>query len=226
MHDRSVDCRLSFSEVVQQYNLKYLVKLNKTPTDYFQTCTEAYGEDCIHVSFVFRWHKNSVKNVKCGRQWTTWMTFHFKNWRKKPDCSNRLSTRCLNDTWICEHWQRQWMENFAEDFNLKNVCAKLLSMVPTLEQKKFRKFLPLVYSNLWTQTFFRKKHSLWCNLDLPVWAWDKNGSQCTEKHCRRQDWRKYVKASPNSKLCYLFFDIKSIILEKWVPEVITVNQHY
>jgi hypothetical protein len=43
------------SKVEQRVAIKFLIKLNKTPTECFRMLTEAYGADC--TSRAFEWHK-------------------------------------------------------------------------------------------------------------------------------------------------------------------------
>jgi hypothetical protein len=45
------------SKVEQRVAVKFLVKLNKTPTECFRMLTEAYGADCKSRARVFEWHK-------------------------------------------------------------------------------------------------------------------------------------------------------------------------
>jgi transposase len=45
------------SKVEQRVAVKILVKLNKTPTEYFRMLTEAYGADFMSRARVFEWHK-------------------------------------------------------------------------------------------------------------------------------------------------------------------------
>jgi hypothetical protein len=43
------------SKVEQRVAVKFLVKLNKTPTECFRMLTEAYGADCMSRARVFEW---------------------------------------------------------------------------------------------------------------------------------------------------------------------------
>jgi hypothetical protein len=45
------------SKVEQRVAVKFLVKLNKAPTECFRMLTEAYGADCMLCARVFEWHK-------------------------------------------------------------------------------------------------------------------------------------------------------------------------
>ena len=48
----------------QRINLKFLVKLRKSPTECFKLLTEVYGEDVMSRPRVFEWHKR----FKSGRK--------------------------------------------------------------------------------------------------------------------------------------------------------------
>ena len=44
-------------KIEQRINLKFLVKLNKTASESFQTITENYGEECVLRTRAFEWYK-------------------------------------------------------------------------------------------------------------------------------------------------------------------------
>ena len=44
-------------KIEQRINLKFLVKLNETPSKSFQTLPEVYGEEGMSRAPVFEWHK-------------------------------------------------------------------------------------------------------------------------------------------------------------------------
>lgn len=58
-----------------------------------------------------------------------------------------------------------------------------------------------------------------------VLIWDKTAVSVLENILTARE-RTFDKASPSLWSCYLFFYIKDAIMEYWVPNGVTVNQHY
>ena len=44
-------------DIEQRYAIKFCVKLNKSATEIFVSLTEAYGDDTLSRTMVFKWHK-------------------------------------------------------------------------------------------------------------------------------------------------------------------------
>ena len=55
---------VSSSRMKQQINLKFLVKLRKTPIECFKLLKEVYGEDVMSRTQIFEWHKHFWKGRK------------------------------------------------------------------------------------------------------------------------------------------------------------------
>ena len=55
---------VSSSRIKQQINLKFLVKLRKTPTECFKLLKEVYVEDVVLRMQIFKWHKDFEKGHK------------------------------------------------------------------------------------------------------------------------------------------------------------------
>ena len=58
------DATVGNTRMEQQINLKFLVKLRKSPTECFKLLTEVYYEDVMSRPRVFEWHKR----FKSGRE--------------------------------------------------------------------------------------------------------------------------------------------------------------
>ena len=58
------DATVGNTRMEQRINLKFLVKLRKSPTECFILLTEVYGEDVMSRPKVFEWHKR----FKSGRE--------------------------------------------------------------------------------------------------------------------------------------------------------------
>lgn len=54
----------------------------------------------------------------------------------------------------------------------------------------------------------------------------QNGSQCTEKRVVPQMKKAWQSKSKFRAMLIVFFGIKGVIMENWVPNGVTVNQHY
>ena len=55
---------VSSTKMEQRINLKFLVKLKKTPTECLKLLKEVYGEDMMSRTQIFEWHKR----FKHGRE--------------------------------------------------------------------------------------------------------------------------------------------------------------
>ena len=60
---RAVGCdeTVSSSRMEQRINLKFLVKLRKTPTECFKLFKEVYSEDVVSRTQIFEWHERFKK---------------------------------------------------------------------------------------------------------------------------------------------------------------------
>ena len=63
---RTVVCyeTVSSSRMKKRINLKFLVKLKKTPTECFKLLKEIYGEDMLSKTQIFEWDKRFEKGCK------------------------------------------------------------------------------------------------------------------------------------------------------------------
>ena len=51
--------------IKQRYAIKFCVKLNKSATETFASLTEAYGDETLSRSMIFKWHKAFRGPRKC-----------------------------------------------------------------------------------------------------------------------------------------------------------------
>ena len=115
-----------------------------------------------------------------------------------------------------------------EDLNMKKVCAKMVPRVLTPEQKERRKECCVdILQQLDADP----------NLFHKVITCDETWIFQYDPETKRQSMHWKTPSSPRMKkarqskskfkaMLIVFFDIKGVILEEWVPEGTTVNQHY
>jgi hypothetical protein len=51
-------------EIEQRVNIKFFVKLKKTPTETFCVLREVYGKDALSKARVFAWHKRFSEGIE------------------------------------------------------------------------------------------------------------------------------------------------------------------
>ena len=68
--------------IKQRYAIKFCVKLNKSATETFASLTEAYGDETLSRSMIFKWHKAFRGPRKCWRKPSFWKTDLLNKWSK------------------------------------------------------------------------------------------------------------------------------------------------
>ncbi|XP_039610931.1 protein GVQW3-like [Polypterus senegalus] len=180
-------------KVEQRVNLKFLVKLNKTPTECFQMLTGAYGEYCMSRARVFEWHKrfsegreNVEDNERPGRPSTSRTEENVEKIRQMVRKDRRLSVRMIAET-INIDKDTAW-KILREDLNMKKVYAKLVPRVLTPERKECRKKFGPTFCSKLRRSFFKKSSHVFkpgsCSTRM---IQKQNDSQCTGKHCHHQE---------------------------------------
>ena len=128
----------------QGVNIKFLVKVKKSATETFQLLTEAYGEDCMSRARVFVWHKlfselrESLKDdERPGRPRTAIPDDNIENVWDVIRKDWRSGVRAVAEEVSLD--RESVRRNLREEFNMKNVCAKVVPKVLSVEQKERRK---------------------------------------------------------------------------------------
>ena len=120
--------------IEQKINLKFLVRLGKTPTETFNLLQEVYGDATMSRTRIFEWHKRFREgredvedDPKSGRPTTSRANENVERVREKVRNDRRLTVRMIADE-LSMNSERVW-RIITEDLGMRKVCAK---MVPRL----------------------------------------------------------------------------------------------
>ena len=103
---RAVGCykTVSISRLEQRINLKFVVKLKKTPTECFKLLKKIYGEDVMSRTQIFEWRKRFEKGredvedyPKTGRPSTTRTDGNITRVNQLVRSDRRLTVRIISD---------------------------------------------------------------------------------------------------------------------------------
>ena len=120
--------------VKQRINLKFLVRLGKTPTEALKLLQEVYGDDMMSRTRLFEWHrrfkegrkevKNDHRSVRPSASRTD---ENVKCVRKKVRSDCRLTVRMIANE-LDMNSERVW-RIITKDRRMRKICTK---MVPRL----------------------------------------------------------------------------------------------
>lgn len=124
-------------KIEQRINLKFLVKLKKSPTECFQLLKEVFGDNCMSRTQVFEWHKRFVEgrevvedDERSGRPVTSRTDENIQKINKIVRRDRRLSVRMIADmTNIDRETIRKILH---EDLQMTKVCAKMVRTTRSL----------------------------------------------------------------------------------------------
>jgi histone-lysine N-methyltransferase SETMAR len=221
------------SKIEQRINLKFLVKLNKTATESFRMLTEVYGEECMSRARVFEWHKRFCEgredvedDDRSGRPCTSKTDENVQKVEEIVRNDRRLSIRMIAEM---VHIDKETVRQILHDnLNMTKVCAKVVPRLLTPDQKENRKRICAeILEQIEANPNFLE-NVITCD---ETWIFQY------DPETKRQSMHWKTPSSPRLKkarqskskfkaMLIVFFDIKGVLLEEWVPDGATVNQHY
>ncbi|KAL4098417.1 hypothetical protein QTP88_023036 [Uroleucon formosanum] len=220
-------------KIEQRINLKFLVKLGKSATESFNLLTEVYGDSVLSRPRVFEWHKR----FREGREEVE------DNQRVVRPCSSKTNDNISKINEIVRKDRRLSIRMIAEmvnidketvrqilhdELNMTKICAKMVPKNLTLEHKDGRRQICVdILEQMENERDLLKK----------VITCDETWIFQYDPETKRQSMHWKTSASPKLKkarmsksklkaMLIVFFDIKGVIMTKWVPQGQTVNQHY
>ena len=129
--------------IEQRINLKFLVRLGKTPTETFNLLQEVYEDATMSRTRIFEWHKRFREgredvedDPKSGRPTTSRTNENVERVREKVRSDRRLTVRMIADE-LSMNSERVW-RIITEDLGMRKVCAKMVPRLPNDGQKENR----------------------------------------------------------------------------------------
>ena len=129
--------------IEQRINLKFLVRLGKTPTETFNLLQEVYGDATMSRTRIFEWHKRFREgredvedDPKSGRPTTSRTNENVERVREKVRSDRRLTVRMIADE-LSMNSERVW-RIITEDLGMRKVCAKMVPRLLNDGQKENR----------------------------------------------------------------------------------------
>lgn len=124
----------------QRYAIKFCVKLGKSATETFDMIKQAYPDDALARSGVFRWHKafsegreEVADEDRAGRPSTSTNTDNVTRVSKVLNSDRRLSIRLIPQ--MLNLPKSVVHDIVTEHLNMRKVCAKMVPKVLTDDQK-------------------------------------------------------------------------------------------
>ena len=120
--------------VEQQFNLKFLVHLGKTPTEALNLLQEVYGDDTMSRTRLFEWHRRFKEgrekvedDCRSGRPFTRRRDENVERVRQKVWSDRRLTVGMITHE-LSMNSEKVW-RIITEGLGMRKICAK---MVPRL----------------------------------------------------------------------------------------------
>ena len=216
----------------QRTNLKFLVRLGKSPTEAFKMLQLVYGDETMARSSVFEWHKrfrDGLEEVedtaRSGRPSTSRTEENVDRVRQMIRNDRRLTVRIIADS-LSINRDCVW-KILTEDLGMRKICAKMVPKLLNDDQKERRvQVCEDIIERLETEP----------NLLAKVITGDESWVFEYDPEIKRQscEWKSPGSPRPQkarqsrSKIKLLliaFFDIRGIVHAEFLPQGQTVNQH-
>lgn len=217
----------------QRINLKFLIKLKKTPTECYKLLKEAYGENTLSRARVFEWCKrfsegreSTEDDQRPGRPVSVSTPETVAKINQIVRGDRRTNIRMIAETVNAD---KETVRRILHDeLNMKKVCAKLVPKNLTPEQKLVRhQICSDVLERLVEEPGLLEK-IITCD---ETWIFQY------DVETKRQSMHWKTPSSPRMKkarmskskfkaMLIVFFDINGVVMTEWVPEGQTVNQTY
>ena len=129
--------------VEQQNNLKYLIRLGKTPTEAVKLLQKVYGNDTMSRLCLFEWHRKFKEgreevedDHRSGRPSTSRTDENVERVTQKVRSDRRLTVRMIADE-LGMNSERVW-RIIAEDLGMREICEKVVPRLLSKGQKERR----------------------------------------------------------------------------------------
>ena len=218
--------------IEQRINLKFLVRLGKTPTETFNSLQEVFGDATMSRTRIFAWHKRFREeredvedNPRSGRPTTSRTNENVERVREKVRSDRRLTVRMIADE-LNMNSERVW-SIITEDLRMRKVCAKMVARLLNDGQKENR--VQVCQDIL-------KQLEITPDLLSRVVTGDESWIFEYDPLTKRQSFEWKSASSPRSKkarlfkskikvMLIVFFDVHGIVHLEFLPQSQTINQN-
>ena len=129
--------------VEQQINLKFLVRLGKTPTETLKLLQEVYGDDTMSRIRLFEWHRRFEEgreevedDRRSGRPSTSRTHENVEGVIQKVRSDRHLTVRMIADE-LGMNSEKVW-RIITKDLGMRKICAKMVPRLLNEGQKERR----------------------------------------------------------------------------------------
>ena len=219
--------------VEQQFNLKFLVRLGKTPTEALKLLQEVYGDETMSRTRFFEWHRRLKEgrreevedDRRSGRPSTSRTDENVERVRQKVRSDCRFTVRIVADE-LCMNSKRVW-RIITEDLGMRKIYAKMVPRLPNEgEKERLVEVCQDILDQLETEPSLPKR----------VVTGDESWIFEYDPLTKRQslEWKSALSPRPKkasvfkSKIKVMliaFFHIYGIVHAEFLPQGQTINQH-
>ena len=218
--------------IEQRINLKFLIRLGKTPTETFSLLQEVYRDATMSRTRVFEWHKRFREgredvedDPRSGRPTTSRTNKNVERVREKVRSDRRLTVRMIADK-LNMNSERVW-RIITEDLGMRKVCVKV---VPRLLNDGQKENCVQVCQDI------LKQLEITPDLLSRVVTSDESWIFKYDPLTKRQSLEWKSASSPRPKkarlfkskikvMLIVFFDVHGIVHLKFLPQGQTINQN-
>ena len=216
----------------QRINLKFLVKLGKTPSESLGMLQEVYGDETMSRSRVFEWHKrfkdgreDVEDDSRSGRPSTSRTDDNVERVKQVVRADRRMTVRMIASE-LGINRDTVW-KIITEDLGMRKICAKMVPKLLNNDQKQRRvEVCEDILQRVETEPDLLER----------VITGDESWIFEFDPETKRQSLQWKCPGSPRPKkarqsksqvklMLIAFFDIRGIVHMEFLPQGHTINQH-
>lgn len=220
---RTVGNELRIINMEQRINLKFLVRLGKTPSQALEMLQQAYGGNTMSRTRVFEWHKrfkdgreDVEDDSRSGRPLTSRTGANVERVKKLIHADSRLTVRMVASQLDMKK-DSVW-KIITENLGMRKVCAKMVPRQLSEDQKDRRlQVCQDLMKCLQTEPGLLRK----VITGGETWIFERD----PETQCQvNQSLPKKARQSGVKVMLITFFDMQGVVHSEFLPPGQTINQ--